>query len=153
MVMATLKCFCGSIEDIIANFVNHTVSTHTFENQETFNQLNFEVIKEENMYDGCYGEASKNSAEIKKNYENIKRRAENLLQIKCNSLVEFPDSISKPLLDVLDTSSKHPLPEDLQTKILEKNKDRDAGYMKDVKQEDLDNTIYPMPLTKSIEDL
>ena len=126
--MATLKCFCGSIEDSIANFVNHTVSIHTFENQEKFNKLDFEIIKAENIIDDCYSEPSKNSAEIKKNYENVKRRAENLLQIKYNSLVEFPNSISKPFLNVLDTSSKHPLPEDLKTKILKRNKDRGVVF-------------------------
>ena len=126
--MATLKCFCGSIEDSIANFVNHTVSTHIFENQETFNHLDFEIIQAENINDECYSASSKNSAKIMKNYENIKRRAKNLLQIKYNSLVEFPNSISKPVLDVLDTRSKHPLPEDLKTKIIEKNKDRGVEF-------------------------
>ena len=69
-----------------------------------------------------------------KNYENVKRRAKNLLQIKYNSLVEFPNSISKPVLYVLDTRSRHPLLEDLKTKIIEKNKDRGVEFTLSKKQ-------------------
>ena len=69
-----MKCFCGSIEDSIANFVNHTVSKHTSENQKMLKQLDFEIIQAENINDECYSASSKNSAEIMRNYENIKRR-------------------------------------------------------------------------------
>ena len=85
--MVQVKCFCGEINDSLEDLVGHTISNHSIKNKDTISPIVFDMIEQEKQSGDLMtlSELQAIKAKNKKKFENMRKRAENLLEIKYDS--------------------------------------------------------------------
>ena len=138
--MVQVQCFCGVIKDKLEDLVDHKISTHSIKDKNSMSPIVFDMIEKDNQ-SAHYGDQMTESErqaikdENKKKYENMRRRAENLLEIKYEINDDSKDPLALPNYEY-ETSKppapaaiKEPVPEDLLELIMETNPDRRVRFV------------------------
>jgi hypothetical protein len=146
--MVKVECFCGELALTLEDLVTHTISSHTIKDKDFIDPIVFEMIETENknaqLEKKVIKAKNKVNAENKLKYESMRSRIGDLPSI--NYKTPDPLSISKEEPSVVKATDtvKYPMPEDLQSLIIEMNPGRRARFtlsMRDVPELVLDDYV------------